>query len=75
MFKILDCFCRASFEKLSLETFLQWIMKGDEHIYLSAVHVRAGPATIGAKIAAPWCPDVGLRVLHGPFSATRRNGE
>jgi len=31
---------------------------------------QSGPATLGAKIAAPWCPDFGLRVLHGPFFAS-----
>eukprot|EP00439_Symbiodinium_sp_Y106_P082930 s629_g22.t1 len=37
----------------------------------SMVHLpRSGPATLGAKIAAPWCPDFGLRVLHGPFFAS-----
>ena len=25
---------------------------------------------LGVKLAAPWCPDVGLRAMHGPFFAS-----
>ena len=27
---------------------------------------------LGAKMKAPWCPEVGIRAVHGPYFAARR---
>ena len=28
---------------------------------------------LGAKMKAPWCPEVGIRAVHGPYFAARRS--
>lgn len=38
---------------------------------VAEVTLQATPeVTLGAKLAAPWCPEVGLQAVHGPFFAS-----